>query len=79
MRRSEITRGMVLHAWTSLWGEFLITVKEVIPSKPSRVRGEIIKILKDGDGFRAGRLTVGREIEVGIISVRQPKAQELEA
>lgn len=79
MRRSELTKGMVLHAWTSLWGEFLISVKEVIPSKPSRVQGIIVKVLKDGDGFRARKLTVGREIEVGIVNVRQPKAQELEA
>ena len=78
MRRSEVSKGMTLYAFTSSWGEFLINVKEVIPSKPSRVRGVIIKVLKDGDGFRAGRLSVGREIEVGIINVRQPMAQELE-
>lgn len=78
MKRTEIKVGMLLHAWTSLWGEHIIKVKEVTAEKPARVKGTIVKTLKEGDGFRAGRLTVGKEMEVGIVSVKIPTASQLE-
>lgn len=65
---------MTLWAWKALWGEFVIEVIEIIPSKPTRIRGKIIRIIKPGYGNR--KLQIGQIINIGIINVKPYTGQE---
>lgn len=77
MRRKDIKIGMILKAWTSLWGEYLIRVVEVTDDRPARVYGVIVKILKPPYGKRANTPMLGRKLDVGVICVRPPTPEEL--
>lgn len=70
MRRQEVTIGMLAHAWTALWGEYVIKITEVTDERPARVKGIVLKVLKTATGDRAKVKMLGRVLEVGIISVK---------
>lgn len=70
MRRQEVTIGMLAHAWTALWGEYVIKITEITDERPARVKGIVFKILKPATGDRAKVKMLGRVLEVGIISVK---------
>lgn len=77
MKRKDVMVGMVLYAWTSMWGEFLIEVTGITDSRPARVYGKVIKILKRGFEYRANVPLLGRTVDVGIISVKIPTEEQL--
>lgn len=76
MRRKDITDGMLLHAWTSLWGEYVIKVTEITNERPARVKGTVLKILKPACDDRAKVDMLGRTLDVGIGSVKPYKVVE---
>ena len=71
MRRKDVVIGKDYRAWTSMWGEFIINVRAIIPTKPARIQGVIVKIISPR--FANRRLSVGQTAEVGIISIKQIK------
>ncbi len=75
MRKKDVKIGMIVYAFTSAWGEYLIQVTEITNDIPARVHGNIIKRLKKGDGFRKDRILT--ELDVGIISVKIPTPEQL--
>lgn len=70
MRRKDVTIGMLVHAWTSLWGEYVIKVSAITTGRPARVKGTVLKVLKPAHGDRAKVDMLGRVLEVGICSVK---------
>lgn len=70
MRYKEVHIGMLLHAYTALWGEYVIKVTQLTNERPARVKGVVLKILKEADGDRAKVDMLGRVLEVGIINVK---------
>lgn len=70
MRRKDVTIGMSVHAYTALWGEYVIKVTQVTNERPARVKGTVLKILKEADGDRAKADMLGRVLDVGIINVK---------
>jgi len=77
MRRDDVKVGMILYAWKSIWGEYLIEVIEVTTQRPARVSGKVIKIIKTAYGSRANVPMLGKTINVGVISVKRPTEQQL--
>lgn len=70
MRRKDVTIGMLVHAWTSLWGEYVLKVTQVTNEHPARVKGTVLKVLKPAYGDRAKADMLGRVLDVGIINVK---------
>jgi hypothetical protein len=77
MRRQDIHTGMILYAYTSLWGEYLIRVTEITNNRPARVYGLVEKILRPPCGKRASTPMFGKMLDVGIICVKPPTPEQL--